>query len=148
MSYRHLTDHDRYVIYHMNLYGLSGAEIGRRLGRSRSTISRELRRNGNGVGQYFPELADYLRRQRRQAATSRPRTDDAALMAHVEAKLQTKWSPDEIAGRRKRRASGGRALCGGRATGRGASTRPRRKRSWRRCAGACSAAARTAGRTG
>jgi IS30 family transposase len=101
MSYHHLTDHDRHVIYHLNLYGLSRAEISRRLGRSRSTISRELRRNANHMGQYFPERAARLRRERRQAAASRPCTDDEALMAHVEAKLQVKWSPDEIAGQLK-----------------------------------------------
>ena len=101
MSYRHLTDHDRYVIYHLNLYGLSRAEIGRRLGHCRSTISRELRRNDNGVGQYIPEVADRLTRQRRRAAAPRPRTGDPALMAHVEARLQARWSPDEIAGRLK-----------------------------------------------
>ena len=93
MSYRHLTDHDRYVIYHLNLYGLSQAEIGRRLGRCRSTISRELRRNCNVLGQYFPEHADHLRRRRRRAAAPRPRTGDPVLMAHVEARLQARWSP-------------------------------------------------------
>ena len=101
MSYRHLTDHDRYVIFHLNLFGLSRAEIGRRIGRCRSTISRELRRNGNIIGQYLPEYADHLSRRRRQAASKRPCTDDAALMAHVERKIQARWSPEQIAGRLK-----------------------------------------------
>lgn len=101
MSYQHLTDHDRYVIHHLHLFGLSSAEIGRRIGRHRSTIARELRRNANRMGQYFPEHADRLTRQRRQAAAPRPRTDDAALMAYVEDRLKRLWSPDQIAGRLK-----------------------------------------------
>jgi IS30 family transposase len=101
MSYQHLTDHDRYVIYHLYLFGLSSAEIGRRIGRHRSSISRELRRNANRMGEYFPEHADRLTRRRRQAGASRPRTDDAALMAYVEDRLKRLWSPDQIAGRLK-----------------------------------------------
>lgn len=101
MSYQHLTDHDRYVIYHLHLVGLSRAEIGRRIGRDRSTIGRELRRNVNRMGQYLPEHADRLRRQRRQAAATRPRTGDAALMAYVEDRLKRLWSPDQIVGRLK-----------------------------------------------
>jgi len=33
MSYNHFSEHERYVIYHLKLYGLSLREIGRRLGR-------------------------------------------------------------------------------------------------------------------
>ncbi len=46
MSYVQLTSEERYVIYHLKLYCLSLREIGRRLGRSHTTISRELKRNG------------------------------------------------------------------------------------------------------
>jgi len=46
MSYVQLTSNERYVIYHLRLCRLSLREIGRRLGRSHSTISRELKRNG------------------------------------------------------------------------------------------------------
>lgn len=46
MSYVQLTSEERYVIYHLKLYRLSLREIGRRLGRSHATISRELKRNG------------------------------------------------------------------------------------------------------
>ncbi len=99
MPYKHLTDYERYIIHHLNLFRLSNAEIARQLGRSPSTISRELRRNANSMGQYLPEHAQQLTRQRRQEAAHRRRTGDAALMAHVEAKLKVKWSPEEIAGR-------------------------------------------------
>jgi IS30 family transposase len=101
MPYKHLNDHERNVICHLNSFGLSKAEIGRRLKRSTSTISREIKRNLNAMGQYFYDLAERLTRQRRLAAASRPRTDDAALMAHVEAKIKSEWAPEQIAGRLK-----------------------------------------------
>ena len=45
MSYFHLTSEERYVISHLVLYGLSLCEIGRRLNRHHTTISREIKRN-------------------------------------------------------------------------------------------------------
>ena len=45
MSYTHLTEKERYVISHLIAYGLSIREVARRLCRSHSTISRELKRN-------------------------------------------------------------------------------------------------------
>ncbi len=44
MSYHHLSDQERYVIYHLRLIKLSFREIGRRLGRHHTTIQREVSR--------------------------------------------------------------------------------------------------------
>ena len=88
MSYNHLNDHERYVIYHLNLFGMPKAEIARRLKRSASTTSREFKRNANAMGQYLYDLAEHLTRQRRLAAANRPRTDDTALMTYVKAKTK------------------------------------------------------------
>lgn len=46
MSYDHLTPHERYVISHLRVAKYSLREIGRRLGRHHTTISREIKRNG------------------------------------------------------------------------------------------------------
>jgi len=46
MSYRQLTPEERYVIAHLKVHKVSLREIGRRLNRHHSTISRELKRNG------------------------------------------------------------------------------------------------------
>ena len=40
MSYTHLSSNERYVISHLVLYGLSLREIGQRLNRHHTTISR------------------------------------------------------------------------------------------------------------
>jgi IS30 family transposase len=99
MPYKHLNDHERYVICHLISFGLSKAKIARRLSRDKSTISREIKRNVNAMGQYLYDLAERRTSQRRMAAANRPRTDDAALMTYVEAKIKSEWAPEQIAGR-------------------------------------------------
>jgi hypothetical protein len=49
MSYTDLTSQERYALEQMLVYGCSYCEIGRRLGRHRSTIQREIDRNGAWV---------------------------------------------------------------------------------------------------
>ena len=110
MSYRHLTQKERFFIYHMRMARWSSAEIGRALGRHRSTIDREVKRNASPWGQYLDDHAQRKTAARRQAAAHRPRTGDAVLMAHVEAKLRARWSPQQIAGRL--REAPPRALAG------------------------------------
>ena len=45
MPYTQLTSEERYVIYHLRIFGLSYREIGRRLNRHHTTIVREVVRN-------------------------------------------------------------------------------------------------------
>ena len=99
MSYGHLTAKERHFIYHMRMAGWPSARIGRTLGRHRSTISRELRRNHSLQGHYLDDVAGRKASQRRRQACHRPCTGNPALMAHVEAKLRARWSPEQIAGR-------------------------------------------------
>jgi IS30 family transposase len=106
MSYRHLTTDERNVIWRMKLLGKSNAEIALCLGRSPSTVGRELRRNREFDGRYFPGSAQALANSRKRDKITRPRTGDADLMAHVEAKLQARWSPEQIAGRLQTRPPG------------------------------------------
>ena len=101
MSYVHLTEKERYFIYHMRMFGWSSAKIGRKIGRHRSTVSREIGRNSTSWGFYLDDHAQHKSKMRRRAARRRPCTGNASLMAHVEAKLQACWSPEQIAGRLK-----------------------------------------------
>jgi len=99
MSYNHLTMDERNVIYRMQWQGYSDAEIARCLGRHRSTIGRECKRNRSCVGPYDPSTAQALANSRRRAHLRRPKTGHRRLMAYVTERLQAGWSPEQIAGR-------------------------------------------------
>ncbi len=100
MSYRHLTQKERYFIYHMRMAGWSPTKIGRTIGRPCCTITRELKRSTSPHWDHY--LDDYAQRkaaQRRRGACRRPCTGDAELMAYVQRKIEANWSPEQIAGR-------------------------------------------------
>ena len=64
--YRQITFAERYTLGVLRRRGLSAAEIARALGRHRSTIGREVRRNrAASDGGYRPQLADWYARGRR-----------------------------------------------------------------------------------
>lgn len=103
MSYNHLTMDERNVIYRMQRQGYSNTEIARCLGRHRSTIGREYKRNPSYVGPYNPSTAQTLANSRRRAHLRRPKTGHRRLMTYVAERLRAGWSPQQIAGRLSRR---------------------------------------------
>jgi IS30 family transposase len=96
--YVHLSPDERLRIYQLSRDGLSQADIARRLGRDKGTISRELRRNEVPAG-YLPDLAQRRYQARRQRCRPRPRLSNRALRRSVIVFLQQGWSPEAIAGR-------------------------------------------------
>ena len=65
-TYRQITLRERYELGALRRQGLGPAVIARDLGRHRSTIWRELRRNqSHSDGTYRPQLADWYARGRR-----------------------------------------------------------------------------------
>ena len=96
--YRHLQYDERCQIRVLHARGVSISGIARQLGRDKSTISRELRRNRGATG-YFHKQAQRLAEQRRSAASSGPRKLTPALWGLVRALLLLQWSPEQIAGR-------------------------------------------------
>lgn len=99
MSYVHLTLQERYVIYHLVLYRLSIRAIARRLHRSASTISRELRRPARRVGPTWHDRAHEQAVLRRQQPRHARRQSHKRLIRYVIHRLHRGWSPQLIAGR-------------------------------------------------
>ena len=99
MSYHQITAAERYTLGVLRRQGLTPAAIARALGRHRSTISRELRRNRTAHdGAYRPQLADWYANGRRSRARRNQRFGPAAWRL-VARRLEQLWSPEQIAGR-------------------------------------------------
>jgi transposase, IS30 family len=100
MPYHHLTPAERLVITSMRRAGISQAAIAHALSRNPGTISRELRRNRDTVGDcYDAHWANIQYWERRKQVVNAHKTGDAVLMKYVLAKLELRWSPEQIAGR-------------------------------------------------
>ncbi len=96
---RHLTHGERCRIGALKESGLSDGAIAARLGRDRSSVWRELRRNAGGGGGYSPGEAQGRAEARRSAASSVPRRMTPDRWASVEGLPEEGWSPEQVAGR-------------------------------------------------
>ncbi|MFG2217654.1 MULTISPECIES: transposase [unclassified Streptomyces] len=77
--------------------GESARQLAKRLGRSPSTVSREIARNG-GRDRYRAASADAAAYERGRRPKQAKLAQRPALRALVEAKLALCWSPEQIAG--------------------------------------------------
>ncbi|MFZ2201890.1 MAG: IS30 family transposase [Microgenomates group bacterium] len=85
-------------------------EIARKLGRSVSSISDEVKRNSiNGVYTAISAQAKSEGRNRRSRKTNPLK--NPALYSYIYDKLRHGWSPEEIAGRLRRRNKGKTVIC-------------------------------------
>ena len=99
-SGRYLSLTERLQIADLHLAGTGVRAIAKEVGRTASTISRELRRNGpetgpRGRGKYAP----YAAQKRAELRGRRPKTnkfDCLELASLVQTKLCVKWSPEQI----------------------------------------------------
>lgn len=124
-SYRQINERDRRKIAKLKSYKLSISEIARRTGFNKSTISREIKRNGNGLVKvdrerllnyfrsigdfsYHPKGKDYVSYDRktaqwsakhRRAQASRRQRISIDLQNWIITKIESGWSPQQIAGR-------------------------------------------------
>ncbi len=99
--YRHFDHKERTLMYWWRKENLSLREIARRLRRSHTSISRELRRNRWCGQSYFPRGAQILAVSRVQRRAKRDRLKSKQVQAYVHEKLHIGWTPELIAGRLK-----------------------------------------------
>lgn len=99
--YNQLTPQERDLLGVLLAKGCSYTEIGRRLRRNKSTISREIARNGPKIRkrEYLPNKAQERSDNRRSKTRVVPRIRDEVIREYIIHKLRFKWSPEVIAGR-------------------------------------------------
>ena len=94
----HLTESQRYTISVMQKGGYRQKEIAKTIGRNKSVISRELRRNcDKRSGKYEAELAQ-RKYADRQANKAKKQYFTAAIQDYVEDGIYKKFSPEQIVG--------------------------------------------------
>ena len=99
----HLTLDERERLSQMHHAGASNIEIGAALGRHRTSIGRELRRNAGDFDEEYSPLAAQQRASSRRAARPLERKiDRPEVVNEVRHGLAQCWSPDQIAGRLRR----------------------------------------------
>lgn len=94
----HLTKVERDRIAQLRHQGANQREIATALGRSESTVSRELSRNGTR-GEYLAAQAEERSQRRRRERPLQRKMDRPQLNEFVRCGLALYWSADQIAGR-------------------------------------------------
>lgn len=99
MTYHQITSEERYILATLRKQGFNQAEIARELGRHRSTICRELKRNSaRWDGHYRPSKAIERTAGRRSRSRRNQRFTRTDLQ-HVDSLLRRRFSPKQISGR-------------------------------------------------
>jgi IS30 family transposase len=100
-EYNQLNLEDRERIAILKAEGKSIRQIGRELGRTHSTIVRELKRNAPPIrqGRYLPHKAHERAKQKKILSGQRQRLKRPLIESYVKYHLKMGWSPEQIAGR-------------------------------------------------
>ena len=100
-GYKHLTQLQRSQICALKSTGMTQRKIAEHLNIHHSTISREINRNAGKKGYRYKQAQD-LADQRQFIAHAYPRVMTPQNIDTIEAYLEEKWSPEQIAGRLKK----------------------------------------------
>jgi IS30 family transposase len=101
-SARYLDREERYELARLRESGCSMRQAAARLGRSPSTVSRELDRNADPrTGSYQPERAHRLAWERQRRPKPSKLSQDPALHGQVQQMLRRRYSPEQVSGRLK-----------------------------------------------
>jgi len=99
-QYTQLTSEERDIIAVLWAQGKGSSDIARVVGRHKSTICRELKRNKSSVyNVYLSHHAHERAVKRKQHAAQRMRLKNRVIMAYVIEKLHLDLSPEQVAGR-------------------------------------------------
>src|SRR5438046_2769153 len=89
---------ERAQIFELKKLGYSNVRIAQSLRRHKSNIGREIRRNGDAIGYWYPPQAQQAA-EKRKARHGYKINRIPALKAYMVEKLKMYWSPNAIAGR-------------------------------------------------
>jgi IS30 family transposase len=99
-TYTHLSCEERDKIAFLRAKEVSQNKVAQIIGRSKGTISRELRRNGSPVYEvYLPHKAQERAQHRKRESGKRDRLKNVTTRQYVIDKLKIGWSPEQITGR-------------------------------------------------
>src|SRR5215207_9314718 len=98
MTYRQLSPAERYMLARLRRQGRSQAEIARSLGRHRSTVCREVRRNSTRADGRYRASTAQERTNGRRSRSRRNRRFSAEDFALIDELLCRQWSPEQVSG--------------------------------------------------
>lgn len=104
MNYKHLTIEERIVLSQLKSSNYSIREIAKILGRSPSTISREIKRNSYRLGKNhsvvrYSAVKAQTTYQDKKRNCGRPCISEESIISYIREKIQDHWSPEQIAHR-------------------------------------------------
>jgi IS30 family transposase len=99
---RYLSLLERERLKDLTMTGLSIRQVAAKMGRSPSTIGRELKRNTVSKSGYLPHTAHRLSVKRRQRSRTAKLAIEGPLREYVSSKLKKRWSPEQISHRLRR----------------------------------------------
>lgn len=102
MTYRQLSPEERYMLAALRRQGHNQAEIARSLGRHRSTVCREVRRNSTRADGHYRAFTAQERTNGRRSRSRRNGRFSAEDFALIDELLRRQWSPEQVAGHLRR----------------------------------------------
>jgi IS30 family transposase len=105
MTYHQLTSGERYMLAALRRQGCTQSEIARSLGRHRSTVCREVRRNSTRADGRYRAFTAQERTNGRRSRSRRNGHFTAEDLAVVNELLCRQWSPEQVAGYLRRQGS-------------------------------------------
>ena len=97
MAYTRLNHEEREQIMILDSQGIKPSAIAASLGRSVSTITREIQRHADASGHYSAQAAQNRAEQRARSHHLKRKIDHPALWRIIQEKLTLRWSPEQIA---------------------------------------------------